>query len=85
MIHRHGQSPKFDPQRPRTKIVAHSIRSGSPPSGFDPLASPAELKKLGFPTRPDPTLQPNAYAFWQKMFAPLPEFEPFDFEVLPLF
>lgn len=81
-------SPKFVPQfdlATTRSIVAPSIRSGLPPSGFDPLAAPqAELDKLGFPTRPDPALQPNAHAFWKKMFAPLPVFEPFDFKALPL-
>ena len=74
--------------RPRTLRRKSGIRqrAASPPRGFRPLsASQAELKKLGFPKRPDPALQPAEYAFWQEMFAPPLEFEAFDFEILPLF
>ena len=85
MIKREGQSPTVDLER-LTKIVRDSTTSVLPPTGFRPLqASPEELKKLGFPKRPDPELQPVEYAFWQEMFAPPVEFEAFDFEILPLF
>jgi hypothetical protein len=84
MTKREGQSPTVDLER-LTKIVRDSTTSVLPPTGFRPLqASPEELKKLGFPKRPDPKLQPVEYAFWQEMFAPPVEFEAFDFEILPL-
>src|SRR4051794_4697702 len=83
MTKREGQSPTVDLER-LTKIVRDSTTSVLPPTGFRPLqASPEELKKLGFPKRPDPKLQPVEYAFWQEMFAPPVEFEAFDFEILP--
>jgi hypothetical protein len=84
MSKRDGQSPTPDLGRLK-KIIGDSITSALPPKGFHPLeASQEELKKLGFPKRPDPALQPAEYAFWRKLFAPLVEFEAFDFEVLPL-
>ena len=85
MSAREGQSPTFERER-LSKIVRDSTTSGLPPTGFRPLqASPEELKKLGFPKRPDPVLQPAEYAFWQEMFAPPVAFEAFDFEILPRF
>src|SRR5947209_14339991 len=67
-----------------TKLVGASITSTPPPEGFDPLeASQEDLKKFGFPVRPDPKFQPTEYAFWQKMFAKSLAFEKFEFEILP--
>ena len=66
------------------RIISTSITSFLPPAGFDPLTAPeAELLRLGFPKRPDPALQPAAYAFWQEMFTPQLKFEAFDLDVLP--
>lgn len=68
------------------KLVADSITSSPPPVGFDPLTAPqAELLKLGFPSRPHPEFQPAEYAVWQDMFAPLPQFMAFAFDILPEF
>jgi hypothetical protein len=79
------QNSKFDPDILR-KIVRDSTISVIPPAGFSPLAaSQAELKKFGFPMRPDPSLQPAEYAFWQELFAPSLQFEAFDFDVNPIF
>jgi hypothetical protein len=78
------QRPKFDIEA-LMKIVRASITSTLPPAGFEPLeASQEELKKLGFPKRPNPKLQPAEYAFWHEMFARRMEFEAFDLEILPL-
>jgi hypothetical protein len=67
-----------------TKLVADSVTSKLPPTGFDPLAaSQKELLDLGFPKRPNPALQPAEYAFWQEMFARPLEFEAFRFNILP--
>lgn len=77
--------PKFDHDR-LMKIIKDSVTSTLPPEGFDPLsASDADLEKFGFPSRPQPALQPAEFAFWQQMFAPPLEFEPFKFDILPLF
>jgi hypothetical protein len=84
MSDKQGQSPKRD-LGILIKIVGASITSTLPPAGFDPLAaSQDELKKLGFPTRPNPALQPAEYAFWQEMFAAPLQFEAFNFNILPL-
>lgn len=84
MSDKQGLSPKLD-LGALTKIVGATITSASPPIGFDPLAaSQDELKKLGFPKRPNPVLQPAEYAFWQKMFARPLAFEAFGFEIFPL-
>lgn len=79
------QNSKFDPAILKKKMMDSTI-SRVPPAGFSPLvASQADLKKFGFPTRPDPSLQPAEYAFWQELFAPLLQFEAFDIEVVPVF
>ncbi|MGY4285010.1 hypothetical protein ACVWXO_004230 [Bradyrhizobium sp. LM2.7] len=66
------------------KLVDASITSTPPPGGFDPLQAPQEdLKKFGFPMRPDPKFQPTEYAFWQRMFATSLAFEQFTFDILP--
>jgi len=78
-----GLSPRIDLERLK-KIVGDSITSALPPAGFDPLeASQEELRELGFPKRPNPALQPSEYAFWREMFVGPPEFEAFDFDILP--
>jgi hypothetical protein len=81
-------SPKFAPQfdlATINTILAPSIRSATPPPGFDPLSeSQADLDSFGFPRRPDPSFEPGAYAFWKKMFAPPFVFEAFKFNALPL-
>ena len=81
------QNPKLDANPARLKeIVRKSTISAIPPAGFSPLAaSQEELKKLGFPKRPDPARQPAEYAFWQELFAPSLTYEAFDIEVLPVF
>src|SRR5260370_34411882 len=85
MSKREGQSPTLDLDR-LMKIIRDSTTSALPPTGFHPLEAPQEqLKKLGFPKRPDPALQPAEYAFWGEIFPPPLEFEAFDFEILPLF
>lgn len=39
-----------------------------PPRGFDPAsASDTELQQNGFPPRPDPQSEPDAYAHWKKL------------------
>jgi hypothetical protein len=79
------KNSKFDPQLLR-KIVSDSTVSVVPPAGFSPLAaSQADLKKFGFPMRPDPSRQPAEDAFWQELFAPSLQFEAFDIDVLPVF
>ena len=41
-----------------------------PPSGFDPLtAPPTQLRKHGFPRRPDLDKEPQLYALWRKAFS----------------
>lgn len=83
MTYEKGLHPGIDVVALR-KIIFASIVSFSPPEGFAPLeASQEDLKKFGFPVRPDPKLQPTEYAFWQKMFAKPPVFEAFDIEILP--
>ncbi len=75
--------PRFDVDA-LSKTVRTSITSTRPPEGFNPLtASQEDLKKFGFPVRPDRELQPTEYAFWQRMFAQSLAFEAFDFEILP--
>jgi hypothetical protein len=84
MSEREGLSPALDLERLK-KIVGDSITSSLPPTTFHPLeASQEDLKKLGFPKRPDPALQQAEYAFWQRMFGPSVVFEAFDYEVLPV-
>lgn len=87
MKDKYKQSPKLDPNLARlTEIVRKSTISSIPPAGFSPLAAAqGELKKLGFPMRPDPANQPAEYAFWQELFAPSLAYEAFDIEVLPIF
>ena len=47
-----------------------------PPKGFDPLTGSAqELKRYGFPGRPDPVRMPIAAAMWVKMLRRYPNFE----------
>ena len=66
------------------KVITASTTSQLPPSGFRPLdASQDELKRFGFPRRPDSARQPAEYAFWREMFAPPVQYEAFDIEVLP--
>ena len=78
-------SSKFDPAILR-KIVLDSTVSIVPPPGFYPLAeSQADLKKYGFPMRPNAASQPAEYAFWQELFAPSFQFEAFDIHVNPIF
>jgi len=75
--------PRLDPGELR-KLIESSIMSTPPPAGFDPLrASQEDLKKFGFPVRPDPKFQPAEHAFWQQMFAKLLVFEQFAFDILP--
>lgn len=83
MTREKASHPRIDVDALR-KLIGASITS-TPPSGeFDPVAASQEdLKKFGFPVRPDPTLQPTEYAFWQRMFAKPLAFEAFDFEILP--
>ncbi len=39
----------------------------APPAGFDPIAaSDATLAHHGFPARPDPERQPEAFALWHR-------------------
>jgi hypothetical protein len=84
MSRREGKSLTLDLERLK-QIVGGSTTSGLPPTGFHPLeASQEELKRLGFPKRPDPALQPAEYAFWREMFARSVQFEAFDFDVLPV-
>ena len=84
MNKREGKSLTLDLERLK-KIVGGSTTSGLPPTGFHPLeASQEELKRLGFPKRPDPALQPAEYAFWREMFARSVQFEAFDFDVFPV-
>jgi Peptidase A4 family len=80
-----GRSPPIDIERLK-KVIGDSTKSALIPTGFHPLeASQEELKKLRFPKRPDPALQPAEYAFWQEMFASPLEFEVFDFDILAVF
>lgn len=75
----------FDPERLK-KLVKDTTVSKIPPPGFSPLAaSSADLKEYGFPMRPDPSLQPAEYAFWQELFAPTLQYESFDIEIDPVF
>lgn len=79
------QTSKFDPDLLK-KIVTDSTISTIPPAGFSPLAaSQADLKRFGFPMRPDPLLQPAENRFWQELFASPPQFEAFDIQVVPAF
>lgn len=78
-----GQSPRSDIDT-LIKIVRDSITSTVPPAGFDPLqASQEDLTKLGFARRPDPALHPAEYRCWKEMFARPPNFEAFDFKIVP--
>ena len=80
-----ASGPEFDHDA-LVKIIRASVASSLPPAGFDPMtASDADLETFGFPSRPQPALQPAEFAFWQQMFASPLEFEPFDFDILPLF
>jgi hypothetical protein len=80
MTRKHGPGPKLDIVT-LIQLVQDSVRSQLPPAGFDPMAAPQqELDKYAFPKRPDPTLQPRAYAFWEKMFASPFAFDAFDFD-----
>ncbi|MBR0740928.1 hypothetical protein JQ581_28740 [Bradyrhizobium liaoningense] len=66
------------------KIVEDSINSHLPPAGFDSLAaSQEELRRLGFPRRPDAALRPAAYAAWRTMFAGPMEFSEFRLDIGP--
>jgi len=56
------------------KIKVHTFRL--PPKGFDPLsASPRELKRYGFPRRPDAVQMPTAAAKWVIAFREYYKFE----------
>ncbi|MGH3854368.1 MAG: G1 family glutamic endopeptidase [Pseudonocardiaceae bacterium] len=47
-----------------------------PPAGFDPLAASAEqLRRHGFPRRPDHTEMPDAATKWVRAFSRYPAFE----------
>jgi hypothetical protein len=66
----------MDPQRnEELKALLREISDRTrsfdpPPDGFDPLtASPDELRRHGFPPRPDRRIQPEQYAFWSRLFS----------------
>lgn len=83
MSHEKGEPPRVDLGELK-KVIRATITSDRPPESFDPLAaSQEELKKFGFPVRPDRDRQPAEYAFWEKMFAKPLVFEEFDLEILP--
>lgn len=65
--------------------INKTIISSLPSAGFDPLtASQDELTGLGFPTRPNPEIQPAAFLAWRSMFARPIMFEAFRFDIKAL-
>jgi hypothetical protein len=49
-------------------VAAGQTSSPRPPAGFDPLtASDNELKRYGFPPRPNAKRAPEAYKQWRKL------------------
>jgi len=58
-----------------------------PPDGFNPRASPLELRRYGLPQRPDPAIRPELAARWDEIFSRkltyiVPTFRPMQ-ELLP--
>jgi hypothetical protein len=69
--------------------ILASIRSRTnffhPPAAFDPLkASAAELLQYGFALMPDPSIAPDRYASWMRLFSEKLSFVDADFALPPL-
>ena len=64
----YGQSPQdLQSEIERRARVSPDV----PPEGFDPTqAEPDDLKKFGFPPKPDPQLQPAEHELWTNLFLP---------------
>jgi hypothetical protein len=67
--------------------IKHSIETFErPPESFNPLvASPEELSRFGFSTRPDARLQPVQFSFWERRYAGRKTitYKPFEFSLSP--
>jgi hypothetical protein len=85
MTRRRRRPHAFD-QSGLSRLVDSSTRGSAPPPGFDPMtASQEDLARFGFPSRPDSKRQPAEYAFWAQLFSQPLDFEPYRWDILPLF